>query len=194
MDEGSDPIAAWLYYSRRARAVLNIAASLKLNKLGDLVDWSEIAVFPSASGSHEEYQQSLIGKCDYHKFGLGFFTFVPEATLEERLEHAREIISSEIRLWLDCWKAGKTSGVSDFVLRWSDAQQRWDLQIDYHGFLFAAIGLQLALVVAEAESLYTCSGCGVPYIRAREKKRPKPGCANYCDQCAKNGRREAQSS
>ena len=56
---------------------------------------------------------------------------------------------------------------------WIDDQQRWDLQIDYHGFLFAAIGLQLALVVAEAESLYSCSGCGVPYIRAREKKRPK---------------------
>jgi hypothetical protein len=187
MDEGSDPIAAWQYYSRRARAVLNIAASLKLNKLGDLDDWSEIAVVLSAIGFTEENQQSLIGKCEYHRFGLGFFTFVPEAKLEERVEHAREIISAEIKLWLDCSKAGKTGGVSDFALRWSDAQHRWDLQIDYHGFLFAAIALQLALVVAEAESLYSCSGCGVPYIRAREKKRPKSGCANYCDRCAETG-------
>ena len=107
--------------------------------------------------------------------------------MQERLEQAREILSAEIRLWLDCWKAGKNSGVSDFVLRWSDTQQRWDLQIDYHGFLFAAIGLQLALVVAEAESLYTCSGCGIPYIQPREKKRPKSGCANYCERCAKTG-------
>jgi hypothetical protein len=186
MDEGSDPIDAWLYYSRRARAVLNIAASLKQNKLGDLDDWSEIALLLSTSDP-EQNQQSVAGKCAYHRFGLGFVVFVPEAKLEERLEQAREIISGEIRLWLDCWKAGKTGGISDFVLRWSDGQQRWDLQIDYHGFLFAAIGLQLALVVADAESLYTCSGCGVPYIRARERKRPKSGNGNYCDRCAKTG-------
>src|ERR1700693_5028753 len=92
MYEGSDPIAAWQYYSRRARAVLNIAASLKLNKLGDLDDWSEISVVVSASGSSEETQQALLGKCDYHRFGLGFFAFVPEAKLEQRMEHAREII------------------------------------------------------------------------------------------------------
>jgi hypothetical protein len=41
--------------------------------------------------------------------------------------------------------------------------------------------------MADADSLYSCSGCGVPYIRPRERKRPKTGCANYCDQCSKNG-------
>ena len=30
------PVAAWQYYTRRAAAVLNVAAALKQNKLGDL--------------------------------------------------------------------------------------------------------------------------------------------------------------
>ncbi len=72
-------------------------------------------------------------------------------------------------------------------MRWNGIQQRWDIQIDYHGLLFAAIALQLALVVANADSLFTCSGCAVPYIRPRERKRPKSGWANYCDQCSTEG-------
>ena len=59
------------------------------------------------------------------------------------------------------------------------------MQVDYHGFLFAALGLQLALSLAGAESLYTCSGCGFPYVR--ELKRPKPGTANYCPKCSARG-------
>jgi transposase-like protein len=61
------------------------------------------------------------------------------------------------------------------------------MQIDYHGLLFAAIALQLALVIADADSLYSCSGCGMPYIRPREKRRPKPGWANYCTRCSDGG-------
>jgi hypothetical protein len=52
-------------------------------------------------------------------------------------------------------------------------------------YLFAAIALQIALVVAEADSLYTCSACGIPYIRT--KKRPKAGWANYCGTCIERG-------
>ena len=65
--------------------------------------------------------------------------------------------------------------------------QRWELQIDYHQQLFPAIALQLGLVVAGADSLFLCSGCGVPYVRPRERKRPKPGWANYCDACSEAG-------
>jgi hypothetical protein len=76
--------------------------------------------------------------------------------------------------------------LSDFGLRWSDTQ-RWELQIDYHGRLFAAIAMQLMLVVADADTLYCCSGCGYPYFRARDRKCPKPGCANYCQPCVDKG-------
>jgi hypothetical protein len=39
MPKGSDPLDAWKYFSRRAAAVLNVAAALKDGKLGDLADW-----------------------------------------------------------------------------------------------------------------------------------------------------------
>jgi hypothetical protein len=106
---------------------------------------------------------------------------------EQNVKLGRGFIAGEVGSWLDCWKEEQTTAVSDFALRWNDVQRRWDLQIDYHGLLFAAIALQLALVVADADSLYSCSGCGVPYIRSRERKRPKSGWANYCDQCSKDG-------
>jgi hypothetical protein len=189
MKEGIEPVFAWQYYSRRAQALLNVAAALKQGRLGDLSDWGEFATFLSNSepGQYERLMQVSKDASVRHRFGLGF-TFVDgSGTHEERVECARSSIASEIGRWLDCWKQKQTKGLSDFALRWIEDQQRWDLQIDYHGFLFPAIALQLALVLADADSLYTCSGCGIPYIRPRERKRPKTGWANYCDQCSKDG-------
>jgi predicted SprT family Zn-dependent metalloprotease len=72
-------------------------------------------------------------------------------------------------------------------LRWRHDLKRWDLQIQYHGLLFPAIALQMMLVIADTDNLYCCSGCGTPYIRARERKRPKRGWANYCEACCESG-------
>lgn len=187
MRKGFEPFAAWQYYSRRARAVLNIAAALKQGKLGDLSDWDEFAIFFSDTRKHSEVMKWVEASAYRHKFGLGFSILAAEATSQKRIERARHLIATEIEGWLDCWKSKRTTGLSDFALSWNDAHQRWDLQINYHGLLFPAIALQLALVVAAADSLYSCSGCGVPYIRSRERKRPKSGWANYCDQCANEG-------
>ena len=68
-----------------------------------------------------------------------------------------------------------------------DLAQRnsWQMEIAYNGCLLAAIALQLALTVAGARTLFTCSGCGMAYIRARAAKS---GQANFCPQC---GPREA---
>ena len=185
--EGIEPIAAWQYYSRRAQAVLQIAASLKQNKPGDLNDWSMIGILVPSSGYREKHRELLKAWSIGPHFGMPFSLFVMDQSPEQNVKRARGFIAGEIGHWLDCWKQEKTSGSSDFALRWNDAQQRWDLQIDYHGLLIAAIALQLALVVADADSLFTCSGCAVPYIRPRDRKRPKSGWANYCDQCSKEG-------
>jgi hypothetical protein len=184
--EGSEPIAAWLYYSRRAAAVLNIAAALKEGKVGDFSDWAEIghAVDVQKQRGIEPIVEAVEGDMGVgrHTFGMGFSIVVLYP--ETRLNDARQYIGSEVGYWLDCWKKGKTNGLSDLALRWDQTdkkKQRWQIQIDYHGLLFPAIALQLALVVANADSLYSCSGCGDPYIR--ERKRPKLGQANYCDRC-----------
>jgi hypothetical protein len=113
---------------------------------------------------------------------MGYYV-IPDVSIE----NLRETIAAEIGHWLDCWKKDTKSGVSDFALRWIDDHGRWELRMDYHGLLFAAIALQLALVVADVDSLFTCSGCGIPYIRPRHRKRPKTGWANYCDRCAMDG-------
>lgn len=183
---GVEPVSAWLYYSKRARALLNVAAALKQGKLGDWSDWDEFAIFVGP-GSSEEAMKEVKARMKGLDFGLGFNVFNGLGTTEERLQIARESVSREIGNWLRCCKREKVAAVPDFSLRWVHEKQRWDLQIDYHGLLFAAIALQLALVVAEADSLFTCSGCGIPYIRPRDRKRPKAGWSNYCDRCSSDG-------
>jgi hypothetical protein len=184
MAEGVEPIEAWQYFSRRAAAVLNIAAALKDGKLGDLTDWGVLAALKS--GSEAADKASLKVAIDRHKYGLGFLSDIPRGT-ERRsaIDQGRDLLAQEIGQWLGFWKAGRMRGLSDFSLRWSSNAQKWELQIEYQGYLFAALALQLTLVVAEADSLYTCSACGLPYIRT--KKRPKVGWANYCDACIARG-------
>jgi hypothetical protein len=189
LKKGNEPISAWQFYSRRAQALLNVAAALKQGKLGDMSDWDKFATFHSEPIQHERVMQWVERRTDPDQpgFGFGFSIYNGQGTHEERLRVARDGISSEIGSWLESWRRKRSDAPSDFAVRWIDDQQRWDIQIDYHGLLFPAIALQLALVLADADSLFTCSGCGIPYIRPRERKRPKIGWANYCDSCSEDG-------
>lgn len=54
------------------------------------------------------------------------------------------------------------------------------LEIDYHGRMLEAVILQLALTLSRADSLYFCSGCGLPYNRPTTLRKPKPGQDNFC--------------
>lgn len=184
MQEGSEPIEAWKYFSRRAAAVLNIAAALKDGKLGDLADWGVLATIQTRDEAADE--ASFKAAFAQHRYGMSFLTDLPRGTQRQSaVDQGRDLLSSEIDQWLRFWKKGRLHGYADFSLRWSSDTQKWELRIEYQGYLFAAIALQLTLVVAEADSLYTCSACGMPYIRT--KKRPKAGWANYCDPCIAQG-------
>ena len=70
-----------------------------------------------------------------------------------------------------------------FSVRWNRARPGFELEVDYHGLMLNAVGLQLALTLANSDDLYICSGCGMPYARSAEKRRPKVGQANFCDGC-----------
>ncbi len=129
----------------------------------------------------------LMEAAKIHKYGMGFVVFYVDDHFDPRLLYGRQFVIQELTYWQDCWKRERSGGLSDFALRWRDDKDRWDLQIQYHGLLFAAIALQLMLVVANADSLYCCSGCGTPYIRAFDVKRPKRGCDNYCEDCRGKG-------
>ena len=178
MIEGTDPIRAWKYFSRRACAVLNIAAALRQDRLGDLADWGVLAAIDQ---TRESYQQAL----EQHTYGMGWHLFPKPAPNRNAVDQGRQVIALEVGSWLSFWRANRMQGLSDFAVDWNPNSSRWELQVDYHGFLFAALALQLALSLAGAESLYTCSGCGFPYVR--ELKRPKPGTANYCPKCSAKG-------
>jgi transposase-like protein len=177
-----EKIEAWKYWSRRAQAVLNIAANLKLGNLGDLDDWR-------ALGGTELRTGAFLQEMDrYAPFLMTMFPriaypFKTEGSHSIQLKYRRSVksekafLSLEATLWLKLARVGFTVGVKD---------TGWGLWLDYNDCLFAAMALQLALVLADVEALFTCSGCHRPY--ARTKKAPKPDQANFCDEC---GRRKA---
>jgi hypothetical protein len=185
--EGREPLSGWQFYSRRARAILSIAAALKEGKLGDISDWDQFVKFfdnVNESDAIKDWEESNFDK---EMYGLSFSVRGPRTSREARLTDARQAIATEVNDWLDCWKMERTGRISDLSLYWTEDQKKWSLQVEYHGQLFPAIALQLALVLADADSLFNCSGCGMPYIRPRARKRPKSGWANYCEQCSKSG-------
>jgi hypothetical protein len=178
MAKGVDPIESWKYYSRRAYALLNIAAALRRGKLGDGTDWEVIAAF-------DDRPESFKAADEQHRYGMGWYVFPKSNQRRSAVDQSRDLVATEVRMWLSFWRQSRRNGLSDFSVQWSQKRERWELGVDYHGFLFAALALQLALSVAGAESLYTCSGCGAPYVR--ELKRPKPGTSNYCRECSEKG-------
>jgi hypothetical protein len=70
-----------------------------------------------------------------------------------------------------------------FSMQWNRHRKRFELEIDYRGAMMSAVGLQLALTISNSDSLYICSGCSEPYARSRDKRSPKTGEANFCDNC-----------
>lgn len=169
----NEPIAAWRHFSRRAYAVLNIAASLAQNRVGAEEDWKALPpVRIKEFGS--ELAQRWFGFRVWAEHG-GTEYISRSGRSPRQLEVERSFLFAETTLWL------KLGGVG-FILMPED--HGWQLSIDYNGFLLAAVAVQLALTLADIDNLYTCSGCGVPYVR--RKKSPKPGQANFCEQCEKN--------
>ena len=73
-----------------------------------------------------------------------------------------------------------------FELAWDVDSRDWRTEV-HLGLVsptLAAIVIQTMLSVSRADSIYTCTGCGVPYIRSESHfRRPKPNQNNYCPDC-----------
>jgi hypothetical protein len=87
-------------------------------------------------------------------------------------------------------------GEVGFSLYWDI--DRWKVEVGYPG-LVGAIACQLMMAVSGSDGLYTCSGCGYPYIRSsvvtetkagrittRRRRRAKVGQNNYCSVCGES--------
>jgi len=175
---GAEEIVWWRFYSRRAMALLNVAASLKQNPptLGMVDDWKRLGTPIRADATAYENR-------------MGVKNPKLDSILESgALFDAQHFVAKEAQSWLDYWHfslgVSGAGGRSDFLVELNN-EGRWELKIDFHGALFPAIAFQLALVVVDADSLYLCSGCVAAYIRPRDKHKPKPGQGNYCPTCVK---------
>jgi predicted RNA-binding Zn-ribbon protein involved in translation (DUF1610 family) len=166
-----EPLDAWRYFSRRAHALMNIAAALKRGKRCDRADW--LVLDPI---------ESRIGYCRAELAGYpSELHILASRGLTAFADHPTEIqyavLSAELTTWLILGRVGFALAVGP---------DRSQLEIYYAAGLFGALALQMALTLSRTKSLYTCSGCGVPYVRVQ--KSPKPGQANFCEAC---GRKEA---
>ncbi len=172
---GRDSIEAWRFFSRRAMAVLNLIASLKQGKIGGIDDWKELSVINHSPEDHARAEGLL------RKFPLPQFMGFPE-----NIRQAGGAIADEVNAWMTVWRERRVRAVSDFRVD-NTAPALWEMQVDFHGFLYPALALQLCLIAVNADSLYCCSGCGSPYVRPRTTRRPRPGQANYCGECVRLG-------
>ena len=177
---GEEPLADWWFLSRRAYAVLRIAQALRDNKRGAEEDWRLLSTQYSGQ---DPSQAAFRGLSNWARWD-------PSSPLMKgfgnALYYERVQIGGEITEWM------KQFGVA-LALGWEKSSHAWQLEVSYHGARFlGAVALQLALSVAGAESLFTCAGCGRPYIRAQRK--PNDGQANYCETCAttRKPQREAE--
>lgn len=185
-----EPLEAWRYYSRRAHAILNIAAMLKRGKRPDKADWQVLDALgsriTSLGAELGEYPAGfrILASNRLRTWSSAQHALVPlsggpAVCADQSSKVQQGIISIEVTTWLILGRVG-------FALAFGG--ERSQLEIYYNGCLFGALALQMALVLAGAKKLYTCSGCGTPYNR--EQKSPKPGQANFCKAC---GRKEAVS-
>jgi hypothetical protein len=175
---GSEPIAAWRFFSRRAYSVLRIAADLYRGQRGDKDDWRYLS--SEAGGNPEDF------------FGMGNWIIrgmlpsgipFPDANeIPLPVDWLRNQISGELSSWLNRYEV-------DLRVVWKETPQ---IEFSYGSFLLSAVALQMTLAVLREHSVYTCSECGVPYSRGT-RKRPKTGDANFCDKCGRTAAvRQAQ--
>lgn len=97
----------------------------------------------------------------------------------DKVEDAQFLLWSVVNSWIE---EGRIS-LRLHTDGWSDRRTRWHAAIHIgRGYnLLGGLALQLMLAVAGAESLFTCSGCRLPYVRPN--RAPQHGQNNYCDYC-----------
>lgn len=188
---GEEPIEAWRFFSQRAACVLYITECLKpvpLRHIEELdygdepalrEEWTETPL-PEYWGALSDPEALVNRRTNKQFFGM------PNHALRRPIIHPddsitwgapvnpRSIIASELTAWMKRFPIR-------LGLMWR--AKEWRLETFHDGSILNAITLQLLRAVVGADNLYRCSGCRLPYVRARRK--PNPGQANYCRRCDK---------
>ncbi len=156
--------------------MLNIAGRLAKGNPGDDEDWNALSPV-DIRGLQEHLEQWGFSVAYYftQQGGPGHIKACSERRLN-RMRTERSFLWAEMIFWLKVTDVG-------FALM-PETTGKWQLSVDYKRCVLGAVAMQLALTLAGGERLHTCSGCGSVY--ARTKRPPRPGQANYCDECDKD--------
>ena len=173
----SEPLEAWAYFARRARAVLGIATALKEGKLPDIEYWSVLRNSAVDTGDFLDELKRYRPIDAIYAGGQYPFASDLSEPCKRKLEIEQFHLMQELNWWLQLGRVGFI--VSPVEKQFKDA--RWELQVSYNGCVLSAVALQLAMAIVEVDSLFTCSGCGVPY--ARQTKSPRGDQRNFCPRC-----------
>ncbi len=180
---GSEPLDAWRFLSRRAFAALRIAKALEKGRPGDKEDWALLSTNWAHSSPGPIHPPNEMFRALGNHLRWEFDDRPGKGGFRNAIEYGKATVAGEVSAWLEKFTVY-------LRMTW---EPRWQLEMYYQGHVLAAIALQLALAVADAESLFTCNGCGRPYIRSKQRK-PNAGQANFCSECAggRKPQREAE--
>jgi transposase-like protein len=161
---GSEPIEWWRYLSRRAYAIRRLAKSLDAGYSGDDADWdmltARLGLAKYARWAHSEVVRHT-------------------STCSNARDYDKLVIAFEVSNWLRNFDVR-------LGLAWNATSAGWQIETVYGGRMLSAVAMQLALDVACGERMFTCSGCGKPYIRPVGRRRPNAGQSNFCSTCGRN--------
>jgi len=174
--QGSEPLTAWRFLSHRAYSTLRIAADLHNQSRGAPADWEFL------SSDHGGKIGGFLGMPNWATRGSfrgSYFTGAilgPESPGYEDIpwpiSELRRQVAGELNAWLTRYEVGLRT-------TWEETPQ---IHLTYGASILSAVALQLTLAVLKEHTVYTCSGCGLPYSRGK-RKRPKSGDANFCEKC-----------
>jgi hypothetical protein len=89
--------------------------------------------------------------------------------------YAKATIAGEASAWLEQFNVR-------LCVEWE--RSSWVIKMRYGGRMISAVALQLAFAIVHGDRLFTCSGCGNPYKRPEDKRKPNAGQENFCPACA----------
>lgn len=185
-----EPLETWRYFSKRAYSVLNIAANLAQGRLGRIEDWTALAGTRERAGAEFIEELGRVSPMSLRIIATHGYPITAKAP-RHTVEMERLFLAMEICMWLRLGRVGFLIGTDPPSSK--GATPQWNMFINYDGHLLSAIALQLSLCVADAESLYVCSGCKLPYNRLKSVKKPKPGEMNFCRTCTAGGKKARTS-
>ena len=153
----SEPIEAWERYSRQLRAILCVAANLRVGKPGHVEDWQTI----------EQGEPPQSPPSERKAWGLPSFAKDPDSSPKDRLLIEQRTLAGNVGKWF-------TYGGIWYSLGWNDAESRLETHLMYNrpgNSLPGRLVVELLAVLSHA--VYRCKGCGEPFgMEWEEKRRP----------------------